>query len=113
MAKRKSEEVGEQLDLFPGRPMVAGLGVTSFSVKGGALSASLEGVANVNDVARLTDEAWRNGAASWFLGLCKNDIAMASRVLNDAWVEIDAQITARKSDEAIGYARTPGKSETH
>lgn len=75
MAKRQAEQV--QDDLFPEAPTIGGLAISGFRLKGGELSADMTGVANVNDVARLTDDAWRQGAARWLWGLCEGDYETA------------------------------------
>lgn len=80
-----------QTDLFPVDPEINGLGITKFETKGAEVIANLSGVTNVNDIAQLTDECWKQAVADWLLMLCKGETDEAKMLINRAWAKIQAK----------------------
>lgn len=78
MAK-KDEMKEQQLDMFPQKTEIAGLGITEFKIKGSEIAAVLAGVINTNDIASITDDCWKIAVAEWLfkLSLCDVDATKA------------------------------------
>jgi hypothetical protein len=85
MAKpmKKTEE---QNDLFPEEPVVGALAITDFKVNGAEVKATLVGVTNVNDVARLNTVCWQQAVAQWLITLHQGDIDQAMVDVKKAYV---------------------------
>ena len=88
MAKQINEE---QLDLFPVKPEITGLGITKFETKGAEVIGTVMGVTNVHDIALLTDDCWKIAVAEWLTRLCKGDSHEARNLINLAWSRLQEQ----------------------
>ena len=66
----KDRHEDEQMELWQEPPVIAGLGITKFTLKGADITAELAGTTNVNDVAKLNRRAWAAGLAQWLI-FCK------------------------------------------
>lgn len=82
MAKKKDEFA--QIDLFPVSPEIRGLSITEFKIKEGTVSANLNGVTMMTDVAAVTDETWRKSIAEWLVALCSNNGGMIDGYIDEA-----------------------------
>lgn len=101
MAK-KTDIHEQQIDMFPQRAEIAGLGITEFKIKGSQVSASLDGVINTNDIAQITDDCWKVAIAEWLFKLsqCK-----ATEVISLIY-EVEKRMTeaAEEANEAAMMA---------
>lgn len=66
MAKK---DLDSQLDMFPQKAEIAGLGITEIKIKGTQISGSLDGVINTNDLSQVNDECWKYAIAEWLFKL--------------------------------------------
>ena len=106
MAK-KTDTQEQQIDMFPQKAEIAGLGITEFKIKGSQVSASLDGVINTNDIAQITDDCWKVAIAEWLFKLaqCKTSevislIYQVERRMTEAAEEAEeAALMALKRDQ--------------
>lgn len=84
---KASEKINQQMDMFPEKPKINGLAIADFKTSGAEIKASLVGVTNVVDIAKLDDQCWKMAIATWFLSLHVGDLDKAWLTLNDAYQE--------------------------
>lgn len=84
MAKA-SEKTEPQTDLFPEKPIIHGLAITDFKTSGANIKATVVGVTNVNDVAKLDKQCWKSAIASWVLALHEGDLDKTWLTMNLAY----------------------------
>jgi hypothetical protein len=82
MAKTKIEK--EQLDMFSAAAQIDNLGATKVLIKGDEVQATLIATTNANDVAQLSQQAWRMAVAEWLLKLCDYDMESTYETLRAA-----------------------------
>lgn len=82
MAKEQKQD-----DLFPVDPMITGLGITSFKLKGGNVQGILDGVTNTFDIALLDAPCWKKAIASWLVELHNGDVDEAMVSLKKAYID--------------------------
>lgn len=80
-----SEKIDLQTDLFPEKPKIHGLAITDFKTSGAEIKATVVGVTNVNDVAKLDKECWKSAIASWMLALHDGDVDKTWLTVNQAY----------------------------
>lgn len=107
MAKRDPEA---QLDMFPQKAEIAGLGITKIEIRGSEISGVLAGVINTNDVAQVNDECWKAAIAEWLfkLMLCHSE---DTKALIDQ-VEKRMTLLEEAADEAARHEMMRDKDKT-
>ncbi len=97
----KNDKAEAQLDMFPQKAEIAGLGITEFKIKGSAVVAELVGVTNTNDVAQVNDDCWKAAIAEWLFKLMSCNVEDTLSLIYA--VELKMTNIAADADEAARH----------